>query len=61
MMPGGTAPNAMVFATGRLTVAQMARAGIGIDLIGIAVIAIVFYLIGRPILGIGGGAPSWLH
>ena len=62
MMPGGTAPNAMVFASGRLTVAQMVRAGIGIDLIGILVITLVFYVIGIPVFGIStSGAPSWAH
>ncbi|MCC6848312.1 MAG: SLC13/DASS family transporter [Deltaproteobacteria bacterium] len=60
MMPGGTAPNAMVFASGNITVAQMVRAGIGIDLIGILVIAIVFYVIGLPVFGIApSGAPPW--
>ncbi len=62
MMPGGTAPNAMVFASGRLTVAQMVRAGFGIDLIGIVVIAVVFWAIGIPVFGIATGeAPSWAH
>ncbi len=60
MMPGGTAPNAMVFASGNITVAQMARAGIGIDLIGILVITLVFYLVGIPVFGIAtSGAPAW--
>jgi len=62
MMPGGTAPNAMVFASGRITVPQMVRAGIGIDLIGILVITIVFYAIGLPVFGIAtNGAPAWVH
>jgi sodium-dependent dicarboxylate transporter 2/3/5 len=62
MMPGGTAPNAMVFASGSITVAQMVRAGIGIDLIGILVITAVFYAIGLPVFGIStSGAPAWAH
>lgn len=62
MMPGGTAPNAMVFASGRLTVAQMVRAGIGLDVLGIIVISLVFYFIGIPVFGIAtSGAPSWAH
>ena len=62
MMPGGTAPNAMVFASGRITVAQMVRAGIGVDLIGIVVITLVFWWIGIPVFGIATqGAPPWMH
>lgn len=60
MMPGGTAPNAMVFASGRLTVAQLVRAGIGLKLIGIVVVITIFFLIGLPVLGIApSGVPSW--
>jgi sodium-dependent dicarboxylate transporter 2/3/5 len=60
MMPGGTAPNAIVFASGRLTVAQMARAGIVLDLIGVAVVSAVFYLVGIPAFGIAvDAAPAW--
>lgn len=62
MMPGGTAPNAMVFASGHVTVAQMVRAGIGIDLIGILVITVVFYAIGLHVFAIPTtGAPAWAH
>jgi sodium-dependent dicarboxylate transporter 2/3/5 len=62
MMPGGTAPNAMVFASGHITVAQMVRAGIGVDLIGILVITSVFYAIGLSVFGIAtSGAPAWVH
>jgi len=62
MMPGGTAPNAMVFASGSITVAQMVRTGIGIDLLGILVITVVFYAIGLPVFGIStSGAPTWAH
>jgi sodium-dependent dicarboxylate transporter 2/3/5 len=62
MMPGGTAPNAMVFASGHITVAQMVRAGIGIDLLGILVITVVFWVVGVPVFGIAtNGPPPWLH
>jgi sodium-dependent dicarboxylate transporter 2/3/5 len=52
----------MVFASGRLTVAEMARTGFGIDLIGILVITVVFYVIGLSVFDIAtSGAPSWAH
>lgn len=38
MMPVGTPPNAIAFATGHVTVPKMARAGVFLDLIGVAVV-----------------------
>ncbi len=43
MLPVATAPNAIVFGTGRITVEQMAREGIVLNLIGAAVITVVVY------------------
>jgi hypothetical protein len=38
----------------------MVRAGIFLDLLGILVVAVLFYLIGIPVFGIEpGGAPPW--
>jgi len=41
MMPVATPPNAIVFASERLTVAQMARAGFLLNIIAISVIIFV--------------------
>jgi sodium-dependent dicarboxylate transporter 2/3/5 len=41
LLPVSTPPNALVFATGELTVGQMARAGIVVDLMSIAVITVL--------------------
>jgi len=38
MMPAGTPPNAIAYATGYVRVAQMIRAGVWIDLLGLLVI-----------------------
>ncbi|MEM1061486.1 MAG: SLC13 family permease [Planctomycetota bacterium] len=38
MLPVATAPNAIVFGTGRLTVGRMARTGIVLNLVGVAVV-----------------------
>lgn len=44
MLPVATAPNAIVFGSGKITVEQMAREGIALNLIGAAVItAVVFF------------------
>ncbi len=40
MLPVATPPNAIVFATGRLTIPQMARAGILLNIIGIIIVSL---------------------
>jgi sodium-dependent dicarboxylate transporter 2/3/5 len=60
MMPNATAPNAIVFASGRLRVAFMARVGIAANLAGVALVTILTYAIALPTLGIEPGrAPTW--
>jgi solute carrier family 13 (sodium-dependent dicarboxylate transporter), member 2/3/5 len=46
MLPVATAPNAIVFGSGRITVAEMAREGFAVNLIGVVVITLwcVFWL-----------------
>jgi sodium-dependent dicarboxylate transporter 2/3/5 len=41
MLPVATPPNAIVFATGQLTIPQMARAGVVLNLIGIVIVTII--------------------
>jgi len=45
MLPVATAPNAIVFGTGRVTVARMAREGFVINLMGAVVISVVVMLV----------------
>ncbi len=51
MMPVGTPPNAIVFASGRITIRQMARAGVLLDLVFIVLISAVSYFLVLPVLG----------
>lgn len=60
MLPSATGPNAIVFASGHITVPQMVRAGIGLDLIGALMLTILVYLIGIPVFGVSlDGLPPW--
>jgi len=43
MMPAGTAPNALVFASGRVSMRQMMRAGIWLDLLAAVLVPLVVY------------------
>jgi sodium-dependent dicarboxylate transporter 2/3/5 len=60
MMPVATPPNAIVFGSGRIRIAEMARAGILINVIGAFLITAFFYLIGTAILSIDPNLfPDW--
>lgn len=57
MLPVATPPNAIVFGAGHLTVPQMARAGILINLVGVILVTLVTYLLAVPVFEITFGAP----
>lgn len=52
MLPVGTPPNAIVFGTGAVTIGQMARGGVILNVIGIALITLFCYLLGGFALGL---------
>jgi sodium-dependent dicarboxylate transporter 2/3/5 len=60
MMPVATPPNAIVFGSGHLTVPQMARAGILLNLAAIAVITGLAYSLMLVVFGVEPGSlPGW--
>ena len=60
MMPVATPPNAIIFGSGRIRIAEMATVGIVINLIGIVVITAIFCTLGMTIFEIEPGVvPPW--
>ena len=60
MMPVATPPNAIIFGSGRIRIGEMARAGVVINLVGVLVISLIFYLVGTSIFSIDlNGFPEW--
>ena len=60
MMPVATPPNAVVFGSDRVRIAEMARAGIVLNLIGAVVITLIFSAAGPLLFNIEAGVlPDW--
>lgn len=50
MLPVGTPPNAIAFSTGRLTVREMARAGLLVDVVFVVLLTLAAYFLVLPVL-----------
>lgn len=62
MLPVATPPNAIVFGGGHMTVAQMARAGLLINLMGVVLITLITYFLAVPVFEIVlGEVPVWVQ
>jgi sodium-dependent dicarboxylate transporter 2/3/5 len=60
MLPVATPPNALVFASERVTIPQMCKAGIWLNLMGIILITLMMYFLLGTLLGIDlSQMPSW--
>jgi sodium-dependent dicarboxylate transporter 2/3/5 len=62
MLPVATPPNAIVFGSGEVRMADMIRSGIILNLLGVVLITALMYLVGLPVFGIDPGVvPAWVH
>ncbi|MCB0610279.1 MAG: SLC13/DASS family transporter [Lewinella sp.] len=59
MLPSGTGTNTVIFASERVGIAQMARCGLWLNLISIALLTLILYLYIIPVLGLEPGLPDW--
>jgi sodium-dependent dicarboxylate transporter 2/3/5 len=60
MMPVATPPNAIIFGSGRISVGEMARVGIVLNVLGALVIAGLVYTLGTVVFDIDPGVvPQW--
>ncbi|MDQ3016976.1 MAG: DASS family sodium-coupled anion symporter, partial [Bacteroidota bacterium] len=59
MMPAGTGPNTVIFGSERVTVADMVKCGVWLDLISLVILTVLLYFIIMPWLGFESGLPVW--
>ncbi|MBE9537229.1 MAG: SLC13/DASS family transporter [Proteobacteria bacterium] len=52
MLPVATPPNAIIFGTGRIKIAEMARIGIFLNIIGAVLITLAIFTVGKVVLGV---------
>ena len=60
MLPVATPPNAIIFASGRVTIPKMARTGLALNFIGALIVTCLVYLLAFKVFGISlNTLPAW--
>ena len=60
MLPSGTGPNACVLGSGHLSIPEMARAGLRLNILVIIVLVTLLYFVILPLLDITSSVPTWI-
>ncbi len=60
MLPVATPPNAIVFSSGMISMPEMVRVGIFMNLLGVVLVTLILYLLAVPVFGISlSQMPGW--
>lgn len=59
MMPAGTGPNTVIFGSERVTVSDMVKCGVWLDLISLFILVLLLYFLIMPWLGYDAALPTW--
>jgi sodium-dependent dicarboxylate transporter 2/3/5 len=59
MMPSGTGTNTVIFASGKVTIPEMAKCGVWLNLISVVLLTALLYFVIIPILGLEMTLPAW--
>jgi sodium-dependent dicarboxylate transporter 2/3/5 len=59
IMPAGTGPNTVIFASNKLTVPEMAKCGIGLKIISMILLPLILYFLLSFLLGMSPDLPDW--
>ncbi len=60
MMPSGTGTNTIIFASGKVSIPEMAMCGLWLNFISVVLLTAMLYLVVIPILGLEMTLPVWI-
>lgn len=60
MMPSGTGTNTVIFASGKVSIPEMAKCGLWLNLISVVLLTAMLYFVVIPILGLEMTLPVWI-
>jgi sodium-dependent dicarboxylate transporter 2/3/5 len=61
MLPSGTGTNTVIFASERIRIPEMAKAGLWLNLISLVLLTLILYTIVIPAFGIESEMPTWVR